>query len=146
MTRFWEVGGYLQTAQGRYEGVKLRTKFVTPEGTFEHLRLGLNFEAALEPGGHWGGEIRPILAWENRRFLFAVNPNVSFPAAFEPGAMAKVKAGPVAVGLEYYGTFPGNENYLFGAVDLISVDRLELNLGIGGGSALVGKLILGFAF
>ncbi|MGZ6142789.1 MAG: hypothetical protein ACXWLM_05600 [Myxococcales bacterium] len=146
VTRFWELGGYLQTAQGRYEGVKLRTKFVTPEGTFEHLRLGLNFEAALEPGARWGGEIRPIFAWENHRFLFAANPNVSFPAAFEPGAMAKVKAGPVAFGLEYYGTFPGNENYLFGAIDLISVDRLELNLGIGEGSALVGKLIVGFAF
>ena len=146
LTRFWELGGYLQTAQGRYEGVKLRSKFVLPEGTLEHTRLGMNFEIALEPGGKWGGEIRPILAWENDRFLFAANPNISFPAAFEPGAMAKVKAGPIAIGFEYYGTYPGNENYLFEAIDLIAFKHLELNVGIGEGETLVAKMILGYAF
>ena len=143
VTRFWEIGGYLQTQDGRYEGVKLRSKFVK---TFGELRLGLNFEIALEPGGHWGGEIRPILAFENDRFLLAANPNISFPAAFEPVAMAKVKTGPIAFGLEYYGTFPGHENYLLGAIDLIAVKDFELNFGAGGGSAAVAKLILGYAF
>ena len=94
---FWELGAYLQFAQGRYEGVKLRSKFVTPEGIFQRLRLGVNFELAREPGA-WGGEIRPIVAWEDDRFLFAANPNISFPVSFEPGAMAKVKLGPVASG------------------------------------------------
>jgi len=28
---FWELGAYLQTSDGRYEGAKLRTKFVTRE-------------------------------------------------------------------------------------------------------------------
>jgi len=147
VTRFWELGGYFQSAQGHYEGVKLRTKFVTPEGTVgRNLRLGINFEVALEPGGNWGGEIRPIFAWESDRFLFAANPNLSFPAAFEPGAMAKVKAGPIAIGLEYYGTFPDDENYLFEAIDLIAFKRLELNFAIGEGTALAAKMILGYAF
>src|SRR5947209_15953676 len=57
ITRFWEIGGYLQFAQGKYEGVKLRTKFVTPEGALGDFRLGINFEVALEPGGNVGGEI-----------------------------------------------------------------------------------------
>jgi hypothetical protein len=143
LTRFWEIGGYFQTAQGRYEGVKLRSKFVTSQG---QLRFGVNFELALEPGAHWGGEIRPIIAWENDRFLVAANPNISFPAAFEPGAMAKVKVGPIALGLEYYGTFPDDENYLFGALDLIAFKQLELNVGIGGGKATVAKMIVGYAF
>lgn len=145
VTGFWEVGGYLQLEQGRYQGVKLRSKLVAPEGTFEHLRLGLNFEIALEPGGNWGGEIRPILAWEDRHLLLAVNPNLGFPASFEPAAMVKLKLGPVAIGPEYYGS-SGGEHYLLGAIDLISVSRLELNFGLGGGSAPVGKMILGYVF
>ncbi len=146
VTQFWEIGGYLQTQQGHYEGVKLRSKFVIPEGTLPDLRLGINFEISLEPGGNWGGEIRPILAFENARWIFAVNPNVTFPGpAFEPGAMAKVKAGPIAFGLEYYGTLP-DQHYLLAAVDLLAVKHFELNAGAGGGSAPVGKLILGYVF
>jgi hypothetical protein len=143
ITNFWEIGGYFQTAQGHYEGVKLRTKLTKAVSDF---RLGMNFEIALEPGGHWGGEIRPILCFENARFLIAANPNISFPAAFEPGVMAKVKVGHLAVGAEYYGTFPDGENYLLGAVDLVGVEALELNLGVGGGTAPVAKLILGYVF
>jgi hypothetical protein len=145
LTRFWEIGGYLQTQQGHYEGVKLRSKFVTPGGTFRHLRLGINFEISLEPGGHVGGEIRPIVAFENARLIFAVNPNISFPAAFEPGAMAKMKFGAIALGLEYYGTLP-DQHYLLAAFDLISIKHLELNAGLGAGPSPVGKLILGYVF
>jgi len=146
VTRFWELGAYLQTEQGHYEGVKLRSKFVTPEGTLGNLRLGVNFEVSLEPGGIWGGEIRPIIAWENARFLFAANPSVTSPGpGFEPCAMAKVKAGPIALGLEYYGTLP-DQHYLLAAVDLLSVKNLEVNAGVGAGSAPVGKLILGYVF
>lgn len=143
LTDHWEIGGYLQTQQGHYEGVKLRTKLVTEIG---YWRLGMNFELSLEPGEKWGGEIRPIVCYEDARWLVAANPNLSFPAAFEPGAMAKAKLGPVAAGLEYYGTLPGGEHYLLGAVDLLAIDKLELNLGAGGGSAAVAKLIVGYAF
>ncbi len=69
ITSFWEMGGYLQTMQGHYEGVKWRNKFVTELG---YYRLGVNFEVSLEPGAQWGGEIRPILAWEDARWLVAV--------------------------------------------------------------------------
>jgi len=143
ITSFWEMGGYLQTMQGHYEGVKWRNKFVTELG---YYRLGVNFEVSLEPGAQWGGEIRPILAWEDARWLLAVNPNLSFPAAFEPGAMAKIKLGPIATGFEYYGTLPAGEHYLFAAVDLLAIKRLELNVAVGEGHALVGKMIVGYVF
>ena len=145
VTPFWELGGYLQFQQGHYEGVKLRSKFVVPGGALGSLRLGINFEIALEPGARWAGEIRPIVAWEDSRFLLAINPNLSFPASFEPGAMAKVKLGPIAAGLEYYGSLP-DEHYLLAAVDLIPIKHLELNIGFGAGSAPVGKMILGYVF
>jgi hypothetical protein len=141
VTRFWELGGYLQTANGRYEGVKLRSKLVESAGDF---RFGLNFELSREPGA-WGGEIRPILAFENDRFLLAANPIVEFPLAFSPCAMAKVKLGPVALGLEYYATLP-DEHYLFEAVDLLAVKNLELNFAVGEGRALIAKMIVGYAF
>ena len=73
VTDFWELGGYFQTQQGHYQGFKLRSKFVLPAGNF---RLGLNFEISFDPNDDVGGEIRPILAFENDRFLVAVNPNV----------------------------------------------------------------------
>jgi hypothetical protein len=142
VTDFWEIGAYLQTRQGHYEGVKLRSKFTAPVGDF---RLGVNFELAYEPGAQWAGEIRPILAFENNRWLVAVNPSVTFPAAFEPGALAKVKVGPIAAGLEYYGTLP-SEHYLFAAIDLLSIKHFELNAGVGGGSAPVAKMIVGYVF
>ena len=53
--------------------------------------------------------------------------------------------GAEPIGAEYYGSLP-DEHYLLGAIDLISVKHLELNFGVGGGSALVGKMILGYAF
>jgi len=143
VNEFWELGGYFQTAQGHYEGVKLRSKFV---GEIEYWRLGMNFEISLEPGAQWGGEIRPIAAYENARWLLAVNPIVSFPAAFEPAAMIKYKLGPIALGPEYYGTLPAGEHYLFGAVDLLAVKKLELNVAVGGGTQLVGKMIIGYVF
>jgi hypothetical protein len=115
-------------------------------------------------------EIRPIVAWENERWLFAVNPIVDVSLAgpdygagptFEPAAMAKVKiAETVAVGLEYYadlgpiaGLLPINQqaHYLFEAADLLSVRSFELNVGVGEGltaasNAFVGKMILGYTW
>jgi hypothetical protein len=143
VTRSWEMGGYLLTRQGHYEGVKLRSKLA---GEFGYYRLGMNFEISLSPGGNWGGEIRPIIAWENANWLLAANPDLSFPAAFEPGAMVKYKFGPVAAGLEYYGTLPAGEHYLFEAIDLLAVEKLELNVGVGEGHAVIAKMILGYVF
>lgn len=146
---FWEAGAYLQTAQGRYEGVKLRSKFVTPDGLLDRFRLGLNFELAREPSG-WGGEIRPIAAWETERWLFAVNPILGFPASFEPCGMAKIKLEHLGLGLEYYSSLPG-EHYLFQAADLIAFRDFELNFAVGEGltassAPVIVKMIVGYTF
>jgi hypothetical protein len=148
---FWEIGGYLMSSDGRYEGAKLRTKFVTPEGWHPHLRLGLNAEISRIPNEGWGGEIRPIVAWEDERFLLAANPNIGFPLSFDPGAMAKVKLGPLAAGLEYYASLAEGEHYLFEAIDLIALKGLEVNVALGEGltaasRSLIFKTILGYAF
>jgi hypothetical protein len=151
MTSFWELGGYFQTADGRYEGVKLRSKFVTPESFDPNFRFGLNFEVSRIPNEGWGGEVRPILAWENERLLIAVNPIVSFPAAFEPGGMAKVKFGIFGAGLEYYVALSDQEQYLYQAVDLLGINDVQVNLAVGEGltsasQSLIFKMILGYAF
>jgi len=148
---FWELGGYLQTSDGRYEGAKLRTKFVIPEGWHPHLRLGLNAELARIPNEGWGGEIRPIVAWDDERFLFAANPNVGFPLSFDPAAMAKLKLGPIALGVEYYASLADREHYLFQAVDLLALKDVEVNAAVGEGltsssRSLIFKMILGYAF
>ncbi len=151
ITAFWELGGYFQTEDGHYAGVKLRSKFVTPESFDPAFRFGLNFELSRVPHEGWGGEIRPILAWENDRFLFAVNPIVSFPAAFEPAGMAKVKFGIFGAGFEYYAAVSDQEQYLYETFDLFGVKDVEVNLGVGegltsGSNSLIFKMILGYAF
>jgi hypothetical protein len=178
VTAIWELGAYLQTALDsgggyHYAGSKLRSKLVTRPGWRPHLRLGVNVEvswlpAAYEPD-HWGGEVRPIAAWEDERWLAAFNPILDFTLtrrglsdgpAFEPAATLKRKIGgtPLAVGLEYYGGFGAlgapigwseQDHRLFETVDL-TWRRLDLNLGVGEGltgaaEALVVKLIAGFA-
>jgi len=63
-----------------YAGFKLRSQFVTPPSFHEHWRLGLNVEVSLLPETYdrdrWGSELRPIIAWENADWLFALNPIV----------------------------------------------------------------------
>src|SRR2546426_10548065 len=84
---FWELGGYLQTSDGRYEGAKLRTKFVIPEGWHPHLRLGLNAELARIPNEGWGGGMRPIGPWEDRRVRVAAQPRPRVPPPLGPAAL-----------------------------------------------------------
>jgi hypothetical protein len=175
VTSVWEVGAYVQTtwrADGHFDfsGVKLRSKLVTPPGWHAHARAGLNLEVSYLPAtydpGRWGAEIRPIIAWEDRRWLFAANPIVGVPVrggdpTFEPAAMALVKvAEVVALGLEYYADLgplihPARlreqEQYLFEVANLLSIPGVELNLGAGEGltassNAFVAKLILGFTW
>jgi len=175
---FWELGGYLQSALTEdgsfsYAGAKLRSKFVTPPGWSEHLRLGLNFEFSALPRRYdpdrYGGEIRPIVAWEDTAWLFAANPivDLSFAGAgasegpsFEPCAMAKRKLGPVALGFEYYaglGPFAHlrpwseEEQYLYETVDVIAWPRAEIDFGVGEGlsrasDAWVAKLNVGYVW
>ena len=176
---WWELGGYLQSSfsgEGKlsYAGVKLRSKFVTPKGWLGSFRLGLNLELSRLPQaydrGRWGGEARPIAAFEDARWLLVANPilelsltgpEASAGPSFAPAAMAKFKLlGVVAPGLEYYADFgplsaPAplreQQQYLFEAVDLLAVPHWELNLGVGEGftqasNALTLKAIVGYSW
>jgi hypothetical protein len=179
ITPWWELGMYFQSAKRKtgeldYAGMKIRSKFVTPPGWHEHLRLGLNLELASLPiaydKNHLGAEVRPIIAWENETFLFAVNPNVNTALAnegaregpaFEPGATAIYKwEGKVGFGLEYYAAFGpfadlaplrAQEHYVYEVFHLLSEENLELSAGVGEGlteasNPLVFKIIIGYAF
>ncbi len=176
---WWELGGYLQTAitsDGNfdYAGVKLRNKFVTPPGWHPHLRFGLNVELSLLPQefdrGQWAMELRPIVAWENERFMFAVNPIVDISLAgpdsaagpdFEPAAMAVYKFGErVSLGLEYYGSLgpfshlsdvKQQQHYVFEVVNVLAIKNVEINIGFGEGltptsGSFVAKMILGYTW
>jgi hypothetical protein len=167
---WWELGGYFQTALTaedgtfRYAGVKLRSKFVTPPKFHAHLRFGLNIELAYLPpefdASQWGMEFRPIAAWENEHWEFAVNPilSVSFAnpvtPSFEPAVLALYKFGErVSLGLEYYGTLGDHENehYVFEVVNVLAVSNFELNIGFGEGlttssSPFIAKMILGYTW
>ncbi len=163
ITRWWEVGMYLQTTvlpdgTYAYSGLKLRSKFVRPGWPSERLRWGVNIELSDLPPGYdptrWGAEVRPILAYTtpNGRFAFAFNPildlDLSGAAAsgwpsFEPALSALfVVDGLLSAGLEYYGDlgpidspFPASvqQHYLFEVLNVLRWRRLELNLGVGEG-------------
>lgn len=176
---FWEVGAYLQGAVRTDDGVvdwagaKLRSKFVTPPGYDPHWRFGLNFEVSLLPEAYdrhrWAAEVRPIVAWHDADWLFALNPILSQPLegsdasqgpSLEPAFKAARTVGPVAVGIEYYATLGAvgdllpasdQEHYLFEVVDLLSAGAFELNGGVGEGltpasAGIVFKVILGYSF
>jgi hypothetical protein len=176
---FWELGSYFQTALREddgtfdYAGVKLRSKFVTPPGWSDRWRLGVNLELSILPDTYdhdrWGTEIRPIVAWQSERWLFAVNPIFGQPLAgsdasdgpsFEPALKAAWTVGPVALGFEYYGSFGqlgallpwrSQEHYVYEVVDLLSVEHFELNAGLGEGltpesAGIVAKAIVGYTF
>lgn len=179
MTPFWEIGAYLETAwrpeQDTYDwaGVKLRSKFVTPPEFDPHWRFGVNLEISYLPPtfdhDRWGSEIRPIAAWHDPRWLFVVNPildqslsgaDAKYGPSLQPALKIAVTTGPVALGIEAYATLgqvgallPWREqqNLLFEVFDLVSVERLELNVGVGEGlteasSGVVFKMIVGYEF
>jgi hypothetical protein len=176
---FWEIGAYLQAAVRTSDGVagwagtKLRSKFVTPSSFDRHWRFGLNLEVSYLPPVYdhdrWGSEIRPIAAWHDDNWLFVVNPildqalggsDAGEGPVFEPAAKVARTVGPVALGFEYYATlgplsallpWREQEHQIFEVVDLVSVDRLELNFGVGEGltpssAGIVIKAIVGYEF
>jgi hypothetical protein len=179
ITPFWELGAYLQGAvrtdinEVDWGGVKLRSKFVTPPTWDPHWRLGLNLEVAYLPlawdHDRWGSEIRPILAWHDDDWLFVFNPILDQPLAgsdasqgpsFQPAFKVARRGGPIALGIEYYATlgplsaiqpWEHQQQQIFEVVDLVSVDHLELNMGVGEGltqdsAGVVLKLIVGYEF
>jgi hypothetical protein len=179
VTPFWELGGYLQFAEltdegtFKWAGVKLRSKFVTPPDWDRNWRLGVNLEVSYLPQqfdqSRWGSEVRPIVAWHDPDWLFVVNPifdqalaspGASQGPSFQPCLKVARTVGPVALGIEYYTTFgPGiafvpwsqELQQVFEVLDLLSVDRFELNVGVGEGltqasAGLVFKAIVGYEF
>lgn len=179
LTPFWELGAYVQFAQrtddgvADWAGVKLRSKFVTPPGWDAHWRLGVNLELSYLPSTYdasrWGSEIRPIVAWQNDRWLFAVNPIVDQSLAapgfsdgpdLQPAAKVARAVGAVALGFEYYATlgpiaaiapWRNQQHQIFEVVDLLSVPHLEVNFGVGEGltqssEGVVVKAIVGYTW
>ncbi|MGH7294007.1 MAG: hypothetical protein ACRELB_03690 [Polyangiaceae bacterium] len=178
LTPFWEVGAYLQGAVRAddgavdWAGVKFRSKFVTPPSWNARWRLGLNLELSYLPPTYdhdrWGSEVRPIVAWQDESWLFALNPIVDQSLAgsdasqgpsFQPALKVARTVGPVALGVEYYATlgpftsilpWSQQQQQVFEVVDLLSVHSFELNAGVGEGltqasAGLVFKLIVGYA-
>ncbi len=175
---FWEMGAYLQTAlradgELDWAGAKLRSKFVTPPGWHPHWRLGVNLELGYLPPAYdrdrWGLEVRPIAAWQDDDWLFAINPIVDQPLAgsgasdgpsFQPALKVARTLGPLALGLEYYATIGPlarplplrqEDHYLYEVLDVLSLRRIELSAGVGEGltpasAGLVVKAILGYTF
>jgi hypothetical protein len=179
VTKSWELGAYFQLAlradgQIDFAGSKLRSKFVTPPRWDPHWRLGANFELASIPTNydrdHWGIEVRPIAAWANDTWLFAVNPiieaSIAGPGlkegpAFAPAGMIVYDiAHLIGLGLEYYadlGPFAGFEplsrqqHYVYEVFHLLAVDDFELQMGVGEGlttasNPLTYKMIVGYVF
>jgi hypothetical protein len=179
VTQWWELGAYLQSARRAdgtldFAGGKLRSKFVTPEKWDAHLRLGVNFELGWLPerydASRYSAEMRPIVAWEGRHWLFALNPIVGVPLAgagfregpgFEPALKVMLKLQEqLGVGFEYYAdlgpiaspaAWRDQEHYLYEVIDLLAIENFELNAGIGEGltpasNGVVMKLIVGYSF
>jgi hypothetical protein len=177
LTPFWEIGAYLQSTLREdgtfdYAGAKLRSKFVTPPSSHPHLRLGANLELSVVPEAYdrdrWGSELRPIVAWASDDWLFAFNPildqSLAGPGAsdgpkFEPALKAaRDVARVVDLGFEYYANFGpiaspspwrDQEHYLYCVVDVVGLERWELNVGVGAGvtpasEGVVAKMILGY--
>ncbi len=147
---------------------------MTPAGWHPHVRLGVNVELSILPKTYdpdrVGAELRPIAAWEDDDWLFAVNPIVGVPLAgqgakhgpeFEPAGVAVRKLkNVISVGLEYYaglGPFSSFEpwrhqqQYVYEVVNLLCVEHFELNAGVGEGltsasNRVVIKAIAGYSF
>lgn len=174
---FWELGAYFQMAVRTddgvvdWAGIKLRSKFVTPAQWGAHWRFGINIELAYLPEVYdrdrWGSEVRPIVAWHDDDWLFALNPILGQSLAgsgaaggpsFEPAAKAARILGPIAIGLEYYASLgllqsplplPQEQHYVYEALDVLGAGRFELNLGVGEGltpasAGIVVKAIVGY--
>ncbi len=179
ITSSWELGAYFQLAlradgQLDFAGSKLRSKFVTPPRWDPHWRFGVNLEIASIPTNfdrdHWGAEVRPIMAWANDTWLFAVNPifetslagaGLKDGPAFAPAAMAVYDvAHLVGLGLEYYADLGAiadfeplsrQQHYVYEVFHVLAIEDFELQMGVGEGltaasNPLTYKMIIGYVF
>ena len=109
------------------------------------------------------------MAWHDERWLFVFNPildqafagsDATLGPSFQPALKVARTVGPVALGFEYYATlgplsailpWREQEQQVFEVIDLVSVDRLEVNFGVGEGltessAGIVVKGIVGYEF
>jgi len=165
LTRWCELGGYLQAAQrpdGTLDaaGVKLRLKLRLPRKV-AGFGFALNFEFSDVPrlyeANQYGSELRPVVDFKAEHWYASVNPIVgldlagdqAFHPQFQPAAkVAAIVGDGVWVGAEYYGAFGASPSHtLYGALDWAS-KHFDLNAGVGygfqGPERWVLKTILGF--
>jgi hypothetical protein len=164
VTDWLELGAYLQTMitpeGGKFVGVKLRTKFVVPAELTRPFFFGLNAEIGrvskkVEEEG-WANEFRPIIGWNNGRFLLDVNPIFGYaltgPERFRPDFEPAGKVGVntdrgFMLGVEYYAglglinkgfsSWNAQEHLMLATFDLAAPkgaeesNGWELNVGVG---------------
>jgi len=157
-----ELGLYLpmlfdERAEYRYVGIKYRVKWLPlrPEEDGEGWFLGANSE--LSRVGYkysessWGTELRPIIGYKGKGWLFALNPILDWDLANglqsgEPTFVPSLKLshdviGGVSAGVEYYSDvgkiahiepWQKQDNRIYGTID-VDMKPLQFNFGIGYG-------------
>ena len=158
VTEWFEAGLYFplySISQGRgmtFDGLKLRTLFVSPHAAERTFFYGMNFEYSYNSKfwetSRFSGEIRPILGWHLHPVDFMINPildtdyngfkNLDFAPA---SRLAYNFSSKWAVALEEYadcgtlGRFrPSNRQYheLYGVIDYMSkAINIEFGAGFG---------------
>jgi hypothetical protein len=158
VTEWFEAGLYFplySISRGRgltFDGLKLRTLFVSPHAAERAFFYGMNFEYSYNSKfwdtSRFSGEIRPILGWHLRPVDIIINPildthyngfrNLDFAPA---SRIAYNFSSRWAVALEEYadcgtlGRFlPSNRQYheLYGVIDYMSkVINIEFGAGFG---------------
>jgi len=160
VTNWFEVATYVATqfAPGSHdfgwEEWRLRVRPRTPDGW--PVRASLNVETVWTSDGFESIELRPIWSGAAGRLRLDLAPAVEIEhdgsAEFSPELKAAVDVGGgVEVGVEYYGTVPGDWHQVYAAIDVVRWKSIEINAGVGMGltstsDALVFKTIAGYQF
>jgi len=158
VTDWFEAGAYVplytltNSGELQFDGVKLRTLFVSPQAAQRSIFYGINFEYSYSRPGweshRFGGEIRPILGTHWGRVDLIINPIVD--TAYNGfGNLEFVPCERIAynfshrftVALEHYADFGRFGNFappseqaqtLFAVIDVgTAASGLELGVGHG---------------
>ncbi|MBO9574401.1 MAG: hypothetical protein J7494_01560 [Sphingobium sp.] len=153
----------------RFQGVKLRMKWIAPHDEAKGFYWGANFEigrvAYRLDRNPWNAELKTIAGWRGGKWSLAVNGNLDFkvsgpvsaPATFQLATKISRDVAPgLALGIESYndfgsfsrfGRFGENEQATYLTVDA-QTSGWEFNVGIGRGYAassdhLIAKMVVG---
>jgi hypothetical protein len=157
-----ELGLYLpmlidESGDYRYVGIKYRLKWLPlrPREDGEGWFMGTNSE--LSRVGYkysqspWTTELRPIVGYKGKDWLFACNPILDWDLSnglqsWEPGFVPSLKlsrdvAKGISAGVEYYSDlgriahiapWEKQDNRMFGTID-VDIKPLQFNFGVGYG-------------